>query len=326
MKDTEQPTERGAKMRTTHLIAVLTGLAAIATVTTDAHAIFHPGMGRFLQRDPGAGGAGLERVGSYGPGVGERFIQREPTASNQYADGMSLYQYAECNPIGYTDPSGEVVVILAGAGQSFESMNRIKQAIDAKLTPVVAKYSAKNLFHIHFRKHAKGPLTKGYDNGLRDDYEHYKKRKKQEPCSLEQFVAVGHSSGASAIYNLLWEGAFNKVPGQRKMIQPAYLGLIDMVLFKKPAWSPDLRGKVPLFTGVQHYKTWGRPEIQGIRNFRSPWYVNHFSILHDEEVIESLSSAAAKWYEIHLMADSLFGKLKWDTSAPTKDPQSDPSW
>ena len=114
---------------------------------------------------------------------------------------------------------------------------------------------------------------------------------------------------------------------ERKIIQPAYLGLIDMVLFKEPTWSPDLSGKVPLFTGVQHYKTWGRPEIKGINNFTSPWYVNHFGILGDEQVVEGVASAAARWYEIRLMSDSSFGKLKWDTSAPTsKDPESAPSW
>jgi hypothetical protein len=86
-------------MRTTRLIAVLVGLAAIAMVTADAHAIYHPGMGRFMQRDPGAGGA--HRVGAGGPASGGGFMPRD-----QYADGMNLYQYVRGNPVTALDPMG----------------------------------------------------------------------------------------------------------------------------------------------------------------------------------------------------------------------------
>lgn len=112
MKETEQPTERGAKMRTTRLIAVLVGFAAIAMVTADAHAYYHPGMSRFMSRDPGAGGA--HRIGAGGPAVRGGFIPRDPTASNQYADGMNLYQYVGSNPIIGLDPQGEAVVFFGG--------------------------------------------------------------------------------------------------------------------------------------------------------------------------------------------------------------------
>ena len=52
-------------MRTTRLTAVLVGLAAIAMVTADAHAVYHPTLGRFLQRDP----AHLRSGGRVGNGV-----------------------------------------------------------------------------------------------------------------------------------------------------------------------------------------------------------------------------------------------------------------
>jgi hypothetical protein len=104
MKDTEQPTERGKSMRTTRLIAVLVGLAAIAMVAADASAYYHPGMGTFMSRDPGAGNA--NRIGAGGPAVGGGFIPRDPTGSNQYADGMNLYQYVRSQPTRYLDPSG----------------------------------------------------------------------------------------------------------------------------------------------------------------------------------------------------------------------------
>jgi hypothetical protein len=91
-------------MRTTRLIAVLVGLAAIAMVAADAKAYYHPGMGRFMSRDPGPGGA--MRVGGGGPAAAGGFIPRDPTGSNQYADGMNLYQYVSSNPANYVDPMG----------------------------------------------------------------------------------------------------------------------------------------------------------------------------------------------------------------------------
>ena len=47
MKDTEEPKETGTNMRT-RLIAVLVALAALAVFTTEASAMYHPGIGRFL--------------------------------------------------------------------------------------------------------------------------------------------------------------------------------------------------------------------------------------------------------------------------------------
>ena len=58
-----QPKVREAKR--TSQIAVLTGFVVMGIFTADALAMYHPTLGRFMQRDP--------RV--------------------QYADGMNLYQY-----------------------------------------------------------------------------------------------------------------------------------------------------------------------------------------------------------------------------------------
>ena len=46
-------------------------------------------------------------MGSGGaPAASGRFIPRDPTGSNQYADGMNLYQYVQGGPTSYVDPSG----------------------------------------------------------------------------------------------------------------------------------------------------------------------------------------------------------------------------
>ncbi len=83
----------------TRLIAVLVGMAAIAMVTADASAYYHPGMGVFTSRDPGPGGA--NRIGAGGPASGGGFMPRD-----QYAAGMNLYQYGSSNPQMRVDPLG----------------------------------------------------------------------------------------------------------------------------------------------------------------------------------------------------------------------------
>ncbi len=93
-------------MKRTHLVAALIAVAVVAIITADARAVYHPGMGRFLQRDPGPGSAMPARTGSAGPAATGSFIPRDPTGSNQYADGMSLYQYVGGNPVTYLDPLG----------------------------------------------------------------------------------------------------------------------------------------------------------------------------------------------------------------------------
>ncbi len=95
-------------MRTTRLIAILAGIATIAAVVADADAMYHPTVGRFLQRDPGPGRGGPIRIGATGPTGGGRFARRD--LAGQYADGMNLYQYARSSPTARVDPLGTLSV------------------------------------------------------------------------------------------------------------------------------------------------------------------------------------------------------------------------
>src|SRR5690606_13717795 len=65
-----------------------------------ASAMYHPGLGRHMQRDPNGMqmGPAAPRVAG-GPAVSGGFIQRDFNPHQQYADGMSLYQYVRSNPI-----------------------------------------------------------------------------------------------------------------------------------------------------------------------------------------------------------------------------------
>lgn len=97
--------ERGTIMKQTHVIAAVVAVVAMGILAPDASAFYHPGLGCWMQRDPGAGGiVAAPRVGAPGPAVGGQFIPRD-----QYADGMNLYQYVRSSPARFRDPSGLTV-------------------------------------------------------------------------------------------------------------------------------------------------------------------------------------------------------------------------
>lgn len=127
-------------MKQTHLIAVLVGIVAMGIFAADASAMYHPGMGTFMQRDPGAGGA--HRIGAGGTAVAGGFIPRDRTPfaasltdtgpsgygrlahhtgiggrhgipsppsigranfNGQYHNGLSLYEYVRSQPTRYAN-------------------------------------------------------------------------------------------------------------------------------------------------------------------------------------------------------------------------------
>jgi hypothetical protein len=96
-------------IKSTRLLASLIALAATATLTTEASAYLHPSTGRFISRDPGAGS------NANTPAKTTHFPPRDPTGSNQYADGMNLYEYVRSEPTINLDPTGTTVVITCKA-------------------------------------------------------------------------------------------------------------------------------------------------------------------------------------------------------------------
>ncbi len=81
------------------IAAILVGSTILLAFNGSAWAMYHPGMGVFLQRDPGVRGA--VRFGTARPAIGGDFIPRD-----EYGDGMNLYQYVRSRPTIARDPSG----------------------------------------------------------------------------------------------------------------------------------------------------------------------------------------------------------------------------
>jgi hypothetical protein len=98
-RNTQRIAERGTNMRQPRLIAASLGLLAVCIFAADASAYYHPTLGRFMSRDPGAGGA--IRIGAGAPAAAGGFASRD-----QYTDGMNLYQSTRSNPVVYVDSDG----------------------------------------------------------------------------------------------------------------------------------------------------------------------------------------------------------------------------
>ncbi len=142
MKGTERPKERGTNMKT-RVIAVLVALAAVAVFTTEASAMYHAGMGVFMQRDPGAGAGGHARMGAGGtPAAAGHFIPRDPTGSNQYADGMNLYEYVQSRPTMGLDPEGTRVIYGSKYHRSLFVHTAVSERNSEKTMQAVGAYGS----------------------------------------------------------------------------------------------------------------------------------------------------------------------------------------
>ncbi|MBN2583972.1 MAG: hypothetical protein JXL80_12975 [Planctomycetes bacterium] len=248
-------------MKTSRLAAVVVAVATVALFASNASAMYNPSLGCWMQRDPGPGGpvATTPRVGG-GPVAGGAFLPRDPAGNGQYADGMNLYQYGRSNPVNGLDPDGCVVVVISGLA---EHHNEGRPLADKIASGIIGEIGAGGLDGDRVVQVMMvmggwgGPVGEAT---LRKEFESFVKRKKANPCSLEQFVAVGHSDGATAILHLLQDGTFNKKP------TPAYLGFIDLVRVSYLAGGN---------TDASTSETIAKPDGTKVENFRQtygePW-------------------------------------------------------
>ena len=200
----------------------------------------------------------------------------------------SLAGCAEQSSLGIrrakSQETGEVVVvIMAGWLEGYDSMERIEGAVRREISRRLPRH------RITIRRKGVGLLPEGdYDLFLALEYAAWKQRKDTPAGQQSGFVAIGHSSGATAIYNLLQNGTFKN---GRHM--PAFLGLVDMIL---PIGPHDLSGKIPQNggrrTSITHYYIPTTARVSGIKNVMIPG-ANHFSIVNSGIVMQGLAMEAA---------------------------------
>ena len=175
------------------------------------------------------------------------------------------------------------LVSMAGWAQTAGTMGKIERSIVEKISASLPGYRIK-VKRRHFSLLPQGDS----ELFLALEYKRWKQRKNTSAGRNDQFVAVGYSSGATAIYSLLKNGTFLDSP-----YAPAFLGLVDMAL---PIGTHDLTGHIPRNgdqrTRVVHYHRYATPRIAGIQNTRISR--NHFSIIKSEYVTQGLASEAAR--------------------------------
>ncbi len=174
-----------------------------------------------------------------------------------------------------------VLVSIAGWTQGPETMDAIESSMVRSLKGCFPNHT------ISIKRRFIGLLPEGDSElflGL--EYDAWRQKKNTPAGKDNMFVAVGHSSGATAIYSLMRNGTFKEGPEA-----PAFLGLVDMVL---PLGPHDLTGKVPgkgtQRTTVVHYHLFETDSIVGIRNVVVRG--DHFSIVNSFSVMQGLAGGA----------------------------------
>jgi hypothetical protein len=149
-------------------LALVAAAFIVTAVATPSFAMYHAGMGRFMQRDPHGtmNAPTAPRVGMAGPAAAGGFVARDPMPAQpqpglQYADGMNLYQYVGSNPILFRDPMG-MWRYVDGMG-----------TLSGQLGPG-----------------AKGPATSDFHLTFNADREAFKAMKNDTCCSEIRFVQI----------------------------------------------------------------------------------------------------------------------------------------
>jgi hypothetical protein len=175
------------------------------------------------------------------------------------------------------------LVSMAGWAQTAGTMGKIERSMVEKISASLPGY------RIKVKRRYFSLLPQGDSElFLALEYKRWKQRKNTSAGRNDQFVAVGYSSGATAIYSLLKNGTFQEGPNA-----PAFLGLVDMAL---PIGTHDLTGKTPRngdrTTKIVHYHRYGTARIKGIQNTRVGG--SHFSIIKSRTVTQGLAADAAR--------------------------------
>jgi RHS repeat-associated protein len=153
---------------------------------------------------------------------------RFPVREDEYRNTVNSYQYCNAAPLHKTDPTGKIVVGFPGMWTSKESMIPVVEAIGNKLAPDLLPYEKVWPGAVRLEVSPGGKtFVAEYKSLIKESYKEFRERKSTQECSLEQFVAIGHSHSATAIYELIKEGHFSN---RELKLTPAALIMVDPVL------------------------------------------------------------------------------------------------
>jgi hypothetical protein len=143
---------------------------------------------------------------------------------------MNGYEYLRSAPVGRNDPSGEIVVIVSGLCQPWWKGKQMGEDVGTAIKTMVNRYDTAAPKAKKVQLHYIGMGGQGSEDTLRDLYDAFVARKKDDAkagqCSLEQFVVIGHSDGATAIYRSMTLNGKNAFSTK---FAPAYIGMVDLV-------------------------------------------------------------------------------------------------
>lgn len=151
----------------TRLFSVVTSALLLAAFAAPAQAMYHAGMGRFMQRDPA--NRDITRVPGRGTIRTSAFVARD-----QYPDGMTLYEYVRSAPTTRRDPFGL---------QATQPASGSRVAIECA---PVRRYGVTLGYHCSIVSSCPGmPTTRYEDRGPADSDKKHEDRKKKSPDNGE---------------------------------------------------------------------------------------------------------------------------------------------
>ncbi|MEM8738338.1 MAG: hypothetical protein AAGG38_07665 [Planctomycetota bacterium] len=164
-------------------------MASIFTV--DAMAAYHPGLGRFVQRDPHVTSLDptLGRTSNHMvPGGGQNFLPLDAAGPrSQYADGSSLYQYVGSAPLSHRDPSGLKRIIAVLNGQD---------GLQNKLDPIARGMLVHSIQNEAWATDRENHIVKFFEEDA--DWSHPRASKwieEQNEEGCHTVILIGHSNG-----------------------------------------------------------------------------------------------------------------------------------